>query len=415
MRSFKLVVVNNQQTPLIPDSLTHSDMESKTIEETLLEQDIGGNKRQGKRKNALNVHNNKKLKIDTTQYDDDSSSEEEEDEEHETDVNNDSKKEDKEDSDSDMFSDDEKEQPEKELSQSKKNKHKGPQTLTKAQIEEELGLDETELSNQQQFSSDNDGDDSNEPKIEAFNVDEEMSRGHFDVNGNYVQTQQDSDDETNGQIGSNTAQDQDQWYKDVNKEDIARAKQAQLDRQSQLKKKSQTQAQFSTEELLSALITILNPTETPMDAMKRLNKGKPSTLKSKKATEEQKVKERERSAQVMRITELSEGLLTKGISDVYDLEREELMGLYQRESGEKWKNASIKQDSDDTKESARTEETNEDIRKWQFRWEGDGAINGPYTNTEMNYWKENYFQSRVQVRMITEMEWIHVDQLEKFT
>lgn len=384
--------------------------ETKTVEEGLLEEDIGGNKRQ--RKNEIEKT---KLKIDVTQYDDDSSSEDEdEDDAANTSARQMSKNKKYEgDSDSDMFSDDN-EEPEKEKEPQRK-KHKGPQFLSESQLELELGIDKSQdfLLN---VNEEEDDDDLKQPKIEAFNVNKEMSKGCFDVNGNYVKLQSDSEDENSQQI-----KDQDQWYSGLKNDDIKKAKEAQLKRDQMSKQKAEVLAQTTTETLIFNLITILNPTETPMTAMQRFNKDKLSRINQKKADENEKLKEKERSSKVMQITELCEGLLNKAITDIYELEREELMGLYQRETGEKWKDHAtsdnIGQDEEvEIMTNGVSEGTVNGEKKWEFRWNGDKVVNGPYTNTEMNYWKENYFQGGVQVRLVADQGsgWKAVNDIEKF-
>ncbi|ONH64949.1 CD2 antigen cytoplasmic tail-binding protein 2 [Cyberlindnera fabianii] len=60
------------------------------------------------------------------------------------------------------------------------------------------------------------------------------------------------------------------------------------------------------------------------------------------------------------------------------------------------------------KSEATVEEAQDSLKEWQFRWLGDSQIHGPYTTHEMKYWKETYFQDRVEVRKIGQDDFTHV-------
>lgn len=217
-----------------------------------------------------------------------------------------------------------------------------------------------------------------EVQIEAFNLREETESGKFDKDMNYVR-EKDSDSE----------KDEDAWMGDLKKADIEKAKKAQ---EAQRRKQDQALQSKSLEELLQQLIPLLEPAETPLEALSRLRPNK----KKKKVQEDGA-----RKQNVYDITESCEALSThNGVVLVYDMSREELMRLFKQETGSDYS-------ARGTKRSA--EELEDDEEKiWEFRWIDDAAVNGPYSTYEMAYWKQNYFENNVEVRRAGDNTFEHV-------
>ncbi|RCK62384.1 Protein LIN1 [Candida viswanathii] len=236
------------------------------------------------------------------------------------------------------------------------------------------------------------------PKIEAFNLEEEANEGNFDLEGNYIRNDENPE-------GSAPAND-DQWLDDFKKKDIKKAKKAQQERErKQMARLLESNTNMEPiETLLSGLIDILDPDESPMEALARLNPNKKS--KTKKGKHENGAGD----VLIQRITDLCSTLINdKYLDDVYELTREELMRKYQMETGEAYNvKRGVKREREDDDEN----EIDYGEKIWEFRWIGEEEINGPYSNYEMNHWKQTYFEDKVEVRKVGETEFQHVSFIE---
>lgn len=214
-----------------------------------------------------------------------------------------------------------------------------------------------------------------EVQIEAFNLREEAEQGLLDKDMNYVPKEEDEAEEA--------------WLTDVKDSDIDKARKAQLQREAQAKKRIPR----STKELLSIVVNMLEPSETPLETLSRLA---PKKKKGKRQPFLDVEKLRKQS--VYELTGACDELMNeKGIPQLFDLSREELMRYYQRETGEEIViHRGTKRNSDPL------EETEEDYgpKEWEFRWTGEDQVNGPYSAYEMNYWKDSYFNDGVEVRRV---------------
>lgn len=212
-------------------------------------------------------------------------------------------------------------------------------------------------------------------QMEAFNLREEAEQGLLDKDMNYVPKEEDEAEEA--------------WLTDVKGTDIEKARKAQLQREAQAKKRIPR----STKELLSIVVNMLEPSETPLETLSRL------APKKKKGKREPLLDaEKLRKQSVYELTGACDELMNeKGIPQLFDLSREELMRYYQRETGEEIViHRGTKRNSDSL------EETEEDYgpKEWEFRWTGEDQVNGPYSAYEMNYWKGSYFNDGVEVRRV---------------
>ncbi|RCK58851.1 Protein LIN1 [Candida viswanathii] len=236
------------------------------------------------------------------------------------------------------------------------------------------------------------------PKIEAFNLEEEANEGNFDLEGNYIW----NDDNPKESALAND----DQWLDDYKKKDIKKAKKAQEERErKQMARLLENNTNMEPiETLLSGLIDILEPDESPMEALARLNPKKKS--KTKKGKHENGAGD----LLIQRITDLCSTLINdKYLDDVYELTREELMRKYQMETGEAYNvKQGIKREREDDDEN----EIDHGEKVWEFRWVGEEEVNGPYSHYEMNHWKQTYFEDKVEVRKVGETEFQHVSFIE---
>lgn len=243
-------------------------------------------------------------------------------------------------------------------------------------------------------------EDSEEPKnevqLEAFDLREEAETGTFDKDMNYTK-RENSDDEN----------EEDVWLTGIKSSEIKKAREAQLKLN---KKKDQPLHSFtSTDELLEGLIKLLEPAETPIEALAR--------LRPKKSKRNQKSEaDAERKAIVFAITERCEALSNdKGIYTVYDMSREELMRSYYTQTGKEYQTRGIKRgieeiENDDmsVKQGAENDDPSENEygeKIWEYRWlDNKNEILGLFSAYEMKYWKDTYFENAVEVRLSGEKE-----------
>jgi CD2 antigen cytoplasmic tail-binding protein 2 len=248
-----------------------------------------------------------------------------------------------------------------------------------------------------------------EPKIEKFNLRDDMEQGQFDEEGNFIRTAEDSEAH------------QDQWLSGVSKRDINRARAAHIHRLEEEEESEKNRQFIPKSELLSSLIENLDIGENSLEAMARLA---PKKLVSKKkvaragpsnASYDVINAEQERKQLVETITDACEKLLADHeVADVYDLTREELSRMYQKETGlpyvhelKRKRSTSEGNDVNNSQGRALTDS------QWQFKWEGIEEIHGPYSTSQMADWvKYDYFDSRTMVRKLGDEKFLPVDQVE---
>lgn len=237
-------------------------------------------------------------------------------------------------------------------------------------------LEEGEIAPTEGLSDDSSG----EVRVEAFNIEEEKKLGYFDKEGNYVETQRDEDD---------AIQDQDLWIDDAkNVEEVAAAKKlADASNSNRLRQAQETTRHYMTDEALFRVKYLLSKEDTVMETMVKLNELRKASKSSKGFIVNS----------INLLSDLVTILERKGIEDVYSLRRAEVEKLLKEES----LNAS---------------ELNDDYKSriWNFIWfEKPLIVHGPYTNYQMQYWKQSYFQNSVAVRLQDEPDrpenWLHID------
>lgn len=290
--------------------------------------DLPGNDRKKKQKQRREIR---------LGYDDDSDNEVEDN----TIKDLDKKKEEDEDEDDDMFASDDDKEEDKEGDQ---KQIVVSNVLDMDEFERAEGIEVAEIDSDDEADKDLSEDDieyynnpeestnklKREPKLEAFNLREEADQGTFDLDGNYTRNPE------QGQEGDSN---EDQWIEGTKKEDILRAKKSQQDRERLAREKRSNRqiSAKSTEELVRRIIEVLEPAETPLEALARLTPRKKKN-RNRKVEEENPYKEI-----ILEITEVCQELVNqKAISDAYELEREEFMRLYKTETGEDFKSITRK-------------------------------------------------------------------------
>lgn len=238
----------------------------------------------------------------------------------------------------------------------------------------------------------------NAPKVEAFNLNAEMEEGRYDDQGNYVRKAGDPDAV------------HDNWLNGLSKKEMKRAAEAHEKRESEARQRRLEDDGLLSSDLLKTLIVHLERAETPLEALARLGKGQKKTKKipqwklkklnkgmdvDQKAEQPDPEQLRIKTA-IDGITEAADKLLSRGLEDVYDQEREVLVREYRKESGEDWV------------EPAREEEpaggtaASGSAAMWEFRWvdgRDDGSTQGPFDGPSMKAWQDaGYFGQGIEFR-----------------
>lgn len=205
-------------------------------------------------------------------------------------------------------------------------------------------------------------------KLEAFNLDKESKTGEIDEEGNYTHKNgSDSDEEP--------------WMNDWDKTQIRQAKLAKAKEEKNLT----AEKPQPLEEVLGRIIELLEPAETPMEALQQLN-----LTKAKRTLEK-----RDRKERIYLITELCDQLMSKGFNEAYDMSREDFMRQYKTECGVEFTQGTKRKLEDEDHDDAYYND-----KRWLYRWKDETEVHGPFTSYEMQYWVENYFEGNVQVSEI---------------
>ncbi|CAZ81640.1 unnamed protein product [Tuber melanosporum] len=229
------------------------------------------------------------------------------------------------------------------------------------------------------------------PKIDAFNMQNEMDEGRFDEAGNFIRKAAEKDAA------------HDSWLEGVSRKDMRRAKEAMEKREAEKRVKMKEDDAVPTSQVLADLIPCLEKGETILEALARLGTArkrkknqinKNSWRQKKKAaanSEEMEVDkgkdpidpiEARRKERVEQITGAADRLLTRGQPEIYDESRESLMRQYRQETGEDWAES----------RAPVTEDTTE--KQWEFRWtdgRDGGDTHGPYDKSAMASWNQHGF------------------------
>lgn len=233
------------------------------------------------------------------------------------------------------------------------------------------------------------------PKIEEFNLRKEEEEGRFDEDGNYVENEEEENPE-------------DVIWTGMKKEDYEKVRKAQENRDKKIlerQKRETPYSTYSTGKLIGILIEILEPTETCYEALGRLAPQHKRKRKEKKNFQD----DPDRKEKITKITGVCEALINeKAVSGIYEMSREEMMRLYKQETGDEYSlSTNVKKrkregsDTEDEDHDRENDEKNNTLRKeWEFKWNEELDINGPYTTDEITYWRDTYFDENVLVRKV---------------
>ncbi|UKZ80525.1 hypothetical protein TrVFT333_008286 [Trichoderma virens FT-333] len=236
----------------------------------------------------------------------------------------------------------------------------------------------------------------NAPKVEAFNLREEMEEGRFDQDGNYVRKANDPDAM------------HDSWLEGFSKKEMKKAAAAHEKREAEARERRIQEDEVLVSELLATLIRRLEKTETPLEALARLGKDKTKTKKIPKW----KLKKMNKGAEAMEtdqeaavdpkqaevkqaidaITDAADKLLSRGREEIYDQER----------AAEDWVDTKVEEAPSSATADAESVPASDTM--WEFRWtdgRDDAAKQGPFDGPTMKAWQDaGYFGQGVEFRAV---------------
>lgn len=286
---------------------------------------------------------------------------------------------------------------------------KGTESSSESDVEEEERAD---LMGQVDEEVGAGGKKEHAPRLDAFNMKSEQEEGRFDDQGNFVRKAADPDAV------------HDSWLEGVSKKEMKKAKEAADKRDEERRQKIIEDDAVLTSDVLKSLIPYLERGETVLEALARLGRAKDKKKpkwqnKNKrkrnaehdgtmdvdaagndKPDEEAAAAETRRREAVEGITGAADQLLGRGQPEIYDAERESLIRMYARETGEDWvdvRPAVASTAPDDNGPLG-------DSRQWEYRWSDardGGESHGPYDGPTMVSWSEaGYFGDGVEFRRV---------------
>ncbi|KAH0566019.1 hypothetical protein GP486_000569 [Trichoglossum hirsutum] len=241
------------------------------------------------------------------------------------------------------------------------------------------------------------------PKLDAFNMKNEMEEGRFDAQGNFVRKAQDPDAV------------HDSWLDGVSKRDMRRASEAAKKREEERRRKALEDDGVITADVLKCLIVRLEKGETVLEALARMGKGKEKkkpkwhgkNRNQRKGSDDMEIdveKDPEDPAEIRRregveaITGAADVLLTRGQSEIYEESREMLIRQYRRETGEDWV------DPPNATDSGGTMGELQETKDWEYKWtdgRDGGETYGPYEGSVMAAWQSaGFFGEGVEFRRV---------------
>jgi len=215
-------------------------------------------------------------------------------------------------------------------------------------------------------------------KMEKFNLRQEQTEGVFTEDGTFVRKAVDP------------RAHQDVWLDGLTKGAIQRAKaglEKQQRREKEFEEKQARESRIPATERLERLIRALQPKETPLDALARLNTGKkkkwqPSQKwkKSKMVVDTESAVHDEEGVnnkeKIEEITAQADALLNMGNQTIYSTTRERLIMLYQEDTGERFRDEPVGKSG---------------VIQWEYKWPGGEEVYSGYASSDMRSWKDGGF------------------------
>lgn len=304
----------------------------------------------------------------------------------------------------DMFADPEDIARRKAEKQKKKGKSKG---FDASEIEgEDLDLDDLD---------EEDYDSEGNPKIEAFNMKEELEDGgEIDEAGNFIR-KLDPD------------RFHDSWLEGLSRKEIQAAKEAheRKTRQAQIEEKEAAASAMTETDIYLELVNILRPSESVVEALQRLGGGtKKSGVKANKKKSWQKnkhmdedkpmevVSEEEvaRKKLIEKLTDLCDKMMALGHFDIYEETYEQVVRQLRRADliADNWVvGTPVRKPGEVDLSMLDDDPLLSSSASWEYKWanppEGEPVdeVHGPFSGAEMKSWTEQgFFSQGILVRMV---------------
>lgn len=212
--------------------------------------------------------------------------------------------------------------------------------------------------------------------IEPFNIDDEIEHGVFDKDGNYIKTENDTENEL---------QDNEEWMNDViNAEETNR-----LEKEQNVK--TQDSRHYMVHEALILLKFFLAGNhETVLESLGRLNKLRKIAISKRDNSLKYVIHGIELLSDLINLLE------KKGFSEIYEYDRGKVQ------------DAIVEEFFDDSSKIV-----DHKTKLWNFKWLNKlDEYHGLYTNYEMSYWQKSYFKNNVVVKFHSEPDrdenWVHI-------
>ncbi|XP_012270584.1 CD2 antigen cytoplasmic tail-binding protein 2 homolog [Orussus abietinus] len=296
-------------------------------------------------------------------------------------------------------------------------------SLDSDEDDDEVTEDTYNVMNEDEFEGVEDGPVTQESEVgfTAFNMKEELEEGHFDKDGHYLWNKE--------------KEIRDNWLDNIDWVQIKERKKTKTVDESKGLADSDSEEEekdivFDPTPLYKQILEYLKPGETVSQALCRLGKGKKKMSSADRWKKKKEVvtsaEEDEKSAQIIKLTELANELLTRtGNMDIYQENFELIKKKIQqseKQSHPSKQEAELDMYADDfdvkekaklgeTDNSSKTTETEEmntektgDVDSevtWQLKWsqQEEAEVLGPYSSKQMQLWaKKGYFKTGAWVR-----------------
>ncbi|KAF9319915.1 hypothetical protein BG003_007760 [Podila horticola] len=304
----------------------------------------------------------------------------------------------------DMFADPEDIARRKAEKQKKKGKSKGFDAS-------EIQGEDLDLNDLDEEDYDSDGN----PKIEAFNMKEELEDGgEIDEAGNFIR-KLDPD------------RFHDSWLEGLSRKEIEAAKQAheRKIRQAQIEEKEAAASAMTETDIYLELVNILRPSESVVETLQRLGGGtKKSGAKANKKKSWQKNKQMDedkpveavseedlaRKKSIEKLTDLCDKMMALGHFDIYEETYEQMVRQLRRADliADDWViGTPVRKPGEADLSMLNDDPLLSSSASWEYKWanppEGQPAdeVHGPFSGAEMKSWTEQgFFSQGILVRMV---------------
>eukprot|EP00160_Parvularia_atlantis_P013880 Unigene313_Nuclearia_a/m.1051 Unigene313_Nuclearia_a/g.1051 ORF Unigene313_Nuclearia_a/g.1051 Unigene313_Nuclearia_a/m.1051 type:complete len:377 (+) Unigene313_Nuclearia_a:47-1177(+) len=211
-------------------------------------------------------------------------------------------------------------------------------------------------------------------RIEPFNMNEELEEGDFDESGFYT-------------LKKDAQDSHDPWLDSISVDDIRNAKRAK-EKYDRIRQEAELERSAgNVESMLRQVVAVLEPNETAIQALKRLGgTGRTSATRRKDGpAQPPQQQHQQQSAESRRqfdlLTEACDRLVGMGEYGIYSETREAV----QARLGTVGNGAAA---SPSSTAAAAAAAPAADGVQWQYKWQPDGEVFGPFSSEQMHAWTE---------------------------